>query len=51
MIRCCSPIILIIMKTNEFVKNETPAVEIIEVEVGRGFEGSTGGTGENMGWG
>lgn len=54
MIRCCSPIILIlliIMDTNEFVKYVTPAVEIIEVEVERGFEGSTGGTGENMGWG
>ena len=30
-----------------------PQVELIEVEVERGFEGSTGtgGTGENMGWG
>ena len=30
---------------------QAPQVEMIEVEVERGFEGSTGGTGENMGWG
>ena len=28
-----------------------PQVELIEVVVECGFEGSTGGTGENMGWG
>lgn len=28
-----------------------PKVELIEVVVECGFEGSTGGTGENMGWG
>jgi len=28
-----------------------PQVELIEVVVESGFEGSTGGTGENMGWG
>jgi hypothetical protein len=39
------------MQTNEFVKYVTPEVEIIEVEVESGFAGSTGGTGEDMGWG
>lgn len=40
----------------EFVKYDAPQVEIIEVEVEKGFAGSdtdgdSTGTGENMGWG
>lgn len=30
---------------------QTPQVEVIEVEVEYGFSGTTGGTGEDMGWG
>ena len=39
-IRCCSPIVLnfiTIMMTNEFVKYDAPVVELIEVEVEKGF--------------
>lgn len=44
------------MDTNFIEKTigyQAPEVEVVEVEVERGFEGSTGtgGTGENMGWG
>jgi hypothetical protein len=54
-----SPIVLILyymMDTNFIEKTigyQAPEVEVVEVEVERGFEGSTGtgGTGENMGWG
>ena len=36
---------------NELPVYEAPIVEIIEVVVECGFAGSTGGTGEDMGWG
>ena len=36
---------------NELSVYEAPMMEIVEVAVEHGFEGSTGGTGENMGWG
>lgn len=39
------------MKKVEFVKYEAPAVEVVEVEVEKGFAVSQGGTGEDMGWG
>lgn len=39
------------MKKVEFVKYEAPAVEVVEVEVEKGFAASQGGTGEDMGWG
>ena len=37
-----SYLIHLIMKVNEYVKYEAPEVEIIEVEVEKGFAGSTG---------
>ena len=30
---------------------EAPAVEVVEVEVEKGFAASQGGTGEDMNWG
>ena len=39
----------------EFMKEElfyqAPQIEVIEVTVEKGFAASTGGTGEDMGWG
>ena len=55
-LRCRSPIVLntfLIMKKVEFVKYDAPLVEVIEVEVEKGFatssEGDGGATGEGMG--
>lgn len=40
------------MEANYSVKNyQAPQIEVIEVEVECGFVGTTGGTGEDMGWG
>ena len=38
-------------KELEMMSYEAPCVEVIEVTVEKGFAASTGGTGEDMGWG
>lgn len=35
----------------EALAYESPQVEVITVEVEKGFASSTGGSGEDMGWG
>ena len=35
----------------ELLAYETPQMEVIEVEVEKGFASSPGGTGEDMDWG
>ena len=47
-------ILITVMMETKFIKKtnyQAPLLEVIEVEVEHGFAGSTGGTGEDMGWG